>query len=392
MSPACTVVTFRDAGTTLAEARPGDNLNTIQWVLRDWVSRGFPADAAALTDIEYRKQPDGTWVIGEADLYLNGESVEWVQQPSASSQRDVLSVITHEAGHMLGLLHPCEPGGGDGAPDCASDSTFAESTLFPLYHPAQASLAADDVAGVCFLYPGIRCDEDGCPPHQQCAANGCRAKCGEQLCAANHVCDEGSCRPIAEPCVGEDCPAVTTCAVDEECAPTLRCVAGECVAGHGAVADACESARDCASGVCSANGGCMPRCRADADCGVGIACDAVCINDGKPLGVACASATDCAGGYCVAGLSDSPVCSRACGGSNAGCPAGWSCDSIDARAVCSPTQTEDSSCACALPGGGRSQSLGGHSSHAAFSALLLYLRRRLGWRLRLRNQSDRTRS
>jgi MYXO-CTERM domain-containing protein len=53
---------------------------------------------------------------------------------------DLLSVITHEAGHFLGLAH----------------ATDSKATMFASYKPGTSSLrtlAADDIAGICEIYP-----------------------------------------------------------------------------------------------------------------------------------------------------------------------------------------------------------------------------------------------
>jgi hypothetical protein len=372
MQPACTTVTFRDAGTTLAQAYPGDHLNTIQWVTRDWAGRGFPLDAAALTDVQYEQRGDGTWVVTEADLYLNADSVLWVDHPNASNQRDLLSVVTHEAGHMLGLLHPCEVGGADGAPDCATNPAYADTTMYPLYSPTQATLSADDVAGVCSLYPGARCESEGCSPGEQCTANGCRTACGPNLCAENEICSQGVCAN-APPCTDPPCNEPSTCQEDADCSSPLRCSQGLCVPGAGATGDPCASGTDCAKGICSKNGACTATCSSSRDCGDGIQCTAgACVNDGKSVGTRCDSANDCAGGYCVAGLSKAPVCSRVCGKANAACPHGWSCDDLGGRQVCAPARDLESSCSLTV-----ATSRPATAPLTAYAVALLLLRRRI---------------
>jgi hypothetical protein len=313
----CGVPQFHDAGITSDRARAGDGINTVQWITQGWADLGFPDDAAALTDVQYEKQPDDSFAIVEADLYLNAESKLWVDTPVASNDRDLLSVATHEGGHVLGLLHPCEPGGADGAPDCALDPTFAQTTMYPLYSPGQATLSDDDVAGACFLYPA----SSGVPP----------------------TCDGGSCEPR------DDCTS------DSDCRSPLACRTGRCVRGTGAAGDKCDDERDCAVGYCSSEGACLASCHLPIDCAEGIACvangaESTCGTSGRAIGEWCESADDCAGGYCVADRTDTPICSRACGGANAGCPGGYSCESLGASAVCLPAADEPG-CACNLPHG-----------------------------------------
>jgi MYXO-CTERM domain-containing protein len=68
---------------------------------------------------------------------------------------DLQNTLTHEIGHFLGLAHPC--GSGSGSPEVPCTSTYADRTMYPFEVPgeiAKRTLAADDVAGICALYPG----------------------------------------------------------------------------------------------------------------------------------------------------------------------------------------------------------------------------------------------
>jgi hypothetical protein len=53
---------------------------------------------------------------------------------------DLQSVVTHEAGHFFGLAH----------------SKQAGATMLSTYDPLMRSLSADDVAGICTVYPPDR--------------------------------------------------------------------------------------------------------------------------------------------------------------------------------------------------------------------------------------------
>ena len=63
---------------------------------------------------------------------------------------DLQATVTHEAGHFVGLAHPCE-----GAA-CSSQPQLRPLTMYPDTAPGDVekrSLAPDDVAGVCDIYP-----------------------------------------------------------------------------------------------------------------------------------------------------------------------------------------------------------------------------------------------
>jgi hypothetical protein len=206
-------------GANTAPAAPGDGENGIQWVGSGWVDRGFDPTAPGLTDIEYAKGADGAWTIVEADIYLNADTQRWVASgPSQEGRVDLDSVLTHETGHALGLLHPCEPHGADGAPDCSIDWSFATTTMFPFYKASQSTLSPDDVAGVCFLYPSAACERDAGGPGCSAGSDG-RLPVGAP-CASADQCLGGHClagaaeTPICTQACGgpeAECPSSWTC-------------------------------------------------------------------------------------------------------------------------------------------------------------------------------------
>ncbi len=340
-APACSNVSFRFEGSTPDPAAPGDGTNTIQWLTEGWDSLGFDPDASGLTDVSFEKNDAGDWAIVEADLYVNAEHFDWVLTGEATaSKREVASVLLHESGHMLGLLHPCEVDGLNGAPDCAETSEFDDAVMHPLYAAGRYELSADDEGGVCFLYPGAGCAETGCPDGETCFEGACLATCNGGICAAGQLCTSDGCEGPDEPdCTDEECSRTRDCASDAECHDYLTCLEGYCVPGRRADGDPCAEARQCLGGACR-DGFCTSRCLNDSECREGGTCERTdlvgdCVSPLGPFGSTCSNADDCLGGRCVAQESSNQgVCTRSCDDEIAVCPLDFVCGDVEGEKVC----------------------------------------------------------
>jgi hypothetical protein len=342
----CSSLYFVNAGITDSPAVRGDGLNTIQWVKNGWKSRGFAANEAAITDVQYEGSSVDGWSIVEADLYLNAESFEWAfgGDVVTEGKHNLVSVLRHELGHVLGLLHPCEVQADRNTPQCGDDDRFVSTTMYPLYQDKVLPLSEDDMAGECFLYPGVRCEVVGCAEGQRCTEAGCRSECDDALCDEQEVCREGQCVTLEQ--------SEAECTTDSQCRTKERCLGGVCRVATGLAGDPCEVGSTCSDGACSTSAVCLQACESNADCPGGVACTGsapmTCGTDGLRVGSVCQSADECAGGYCVADVLEQPFCSRSCDSSRL-CPRGWRCADVNGAGVCVQPVFEEN-CGCSVPG------------------------------------------
>jgi len=112
--------------------------------ITNWQDFGFSQDALAVTVTLFTLQDR---FIISADMFINndGTSVEWSTDPSGESGKfDLQYVITHEAGHFIGIGHPT--------------STGRENTTMYFEAPPNATekrlLHTDDENAAVYLYPG----------------------------------------------------------------------------------------------------------------------------------------------------------------------------------------------------------------------------------------------
>jgi hypothetical protein len=111
------------------------NANIITFRDDKWPYAGS-SNTLALTTVTYNLD---NGEIYDADMELNSADLHFTTG-DGKVEFDLLSVITHEAGHFLGLAHSAE----------------MAATMFPSYNPGDTSLRnldADDRAGICAIYP-----------------------------------------------------------------------------------------------------------------------------------------------------------------------------------------------------------------------------------------------
>jgi hypothetical protein len=383
IAPECSAIEPIFEGWTDAPPATRDGKNTIAWV-NDWTKRGFPKLAPGNTDMQYRGHDDA-WEIAEADVYLDAADFDWTTADGKDTS--VQAVLTHELGHALGLLHPCEDGGADGAPACEDAPSDVEaSTMYPFYSASQASLEADDVAGICYLYPADTDCKQLCLARETCVEGECRAMCGDDICAAGDACGPWGCAN-AEGCLDRDCVG-HSCAGEGSCGPLATCKKGMCVAGTVEWGDKCGKSSDCADGAC-VEGRCQPDCQSDDECGPLGSCEpsvdgpaSGCTSSSAyGRGMHCAAGEDCRSGICL--FTEHPaLCTDECS-SQSDCPRDWSCKTVDQREVCVPPTVEPSG-GCTV---GRGRNFSDTGANAPFGWICLATALLATRRLRRKNDT-----
>jgi len=143
--PRSKVAFARGADTALTEAS-SDGVNVVYWAEGSKTtvlgSKNFPVTGfVGLTVIVNDTTGPTTGLLRNADIILNGNEFTWTTDPAANpTSYDVEEIVTHEAGHVVGLDH----------------SGVVGSTMYARASAGQVrwiTLSADDVAGAAAIYP-----------------------------------------------------------------------------------------------------------------------------------------------------------------------------------------------------------------------------------------------
>ena len=148
----------------------GPNANVIAFRDDDWP---YPPRALALTTVTYVLD---TGVIRDADMEINTTDVTFTFD-DVDPQYDFLSIVTHEAGHFLGLAHTSVEG----------------ATMVLNYEKGTTdlrSLDPDDVGGICAVYGAG--DPGACSPTPE---GGLEDACVDAVAADDG--SEGGCCTVA---------------------------------------------------------------------------------------------------------------------------------------------------------------------------------------------------
>lgn len=131
---------FGLTGCMLAEySRTGANANVVLFRDGDW-PYADSEDALGLTTVSFDSV---TGQIFDADIEVNSTVPLSSTDKVASEHYDLLSILTHEVGHFLGLAHSQDP-------DAVMRMSF-DSGSDSLRVPNE-----DDIAGICSIYPPNR--------------------------------------------------------------------------------------------------------------------------------------------------------------------------------------------------------------------------------------------
>jgi hypothetical protein len=120
----------------------GANVHSVMFVREGWSSvRGHDPRAYALTFVWHDPT---TGVIRDADMEINESRGQYTVCPElgcTDGRIDLPNVLTHELGHYFGLAH---------TPDDVNATMYASA---PPGETMKRTLAADDVEGICTIYP-----------------------------------------------------------------------------------------------------------------------------------------------------------------------------------------------------------------------------------------------
>lgn len=137
------------------------NANIVMFREDTWPYEGAE-DALGITRVRFDLE-DVPGTLWDADIEVNAIAEPLTTGSPKADEVDLDSVLTHEAGHLLGLAHTLD----------------VEATMAVGYQrgsQALRSLEADDVAGICALYsPGREVSSSSCEPRHgfsgECAAD-----------------------------------------------------------------------------------------------------------------------------------------------------------------------------------------------------------------------------
>ncbi|MBL8603538.1 MAG: matrixin family metalloprotease [Myxococcales bacterium] len=331
-APSCTTWATSNAGdTTRTRAQAGDRENSMLWISGSW-----PSELGAVNVTIGVTTP--VWSQGgffiDADIQYNNVGFRW-STTGTNNTVDAQSIATHENGHFLGLDH----------------SSVQRAVMFASYSGGlKRELDADDIAGVCALYPSGGAVPDAGTPNDPCnqytSCAGCTPVNGCGWCGASNRCVSAT----------QSGPTAGACASGFAWLPN-QCTTAQ-PQDAGTATDPCNQFASCGActpvngcGWCGASNRCVRSTQSGPTagaCASGFAwlpqeCSAGGTDAGTPTGTAsfgepCRQLQDCGGGgLCVGTSSVTPFCTRVCT-DDCTCPRGYACNAMlqTGQRVCFP--------------------------------------------------------
>lgn len=263
--------------------------------------------------------------LTESKVLFNDRNYVWSVD---GSDTDVGTIAVHEFGHFIGMDHYDEYDGNK-AQECYAPQYPSVMCSFYVSGVGRA-LTADDIQGVCYLYPkagqlGSQCSQNG-----QCSSSVCLTQEGyctitcqnEAACPTGYGCTDGRClRDVPPP----------TCAVcgDVPCDEDSICMAAS---GGSFCTSYCQSNSGCPLGF-----DCVPMQGGGGICWpYSNSCDV----DGPGPGQACERGYACGLGNICFEVQNVPTCFGICK-TSADCPNGQSCQNTSDSSLkyCDTTQS-----------------------------------------------------
>jgi hypothetical protein len=122
-----------DAG---CDPPPNDPMHLIVFDDKVW-PHDDPNNTLALTTVTYGVK---SGEIYDADIEVNTAQHEIVaEEPPPDGGYDLQAILTHEAGHFLGMAH----------------ATETTPIMYAQYKPGATELTTDDIDGICSTYPPL---------------------------------------------------------------------------------------------------------------------------------------------------------------------------------------------------------------------------------------------
>lgn len=291
-SVSCTKWNSTDTGdfstpSGLAAVNPGDGTHRVIFLGgADWK---YGSSTLGVTNITYDPQ---TGEIFGADMEMNN-NIPWKVSGGVSNPNyDVESVVTHEAGHFLGLEH----------------SPNSAAIMYAYYSPPdiKTTLWTSDTNDVCSAYPATGAaggQGSFCQTNSNCLSAQGLVCAGAQGQTASKICTRACSTTI-------DCPQGYECLASDPAGTTGKA----CLLPVGSpdLCKFCTKSSDCSNGQCVWGGNgevswCTMPCQSSSSCGTGFTCQS--------------SQT---GSLCVPNNLQCPAGKAQCT-SNAGCPVGYTC-------------------------------------------------------------------